>query len=175
MLHTWLKAGFVDKHVLYPTEAGVPQGGICSPVIANLALDGLERLLKAYAASHAQQGQRAKINLVRWADDVRHITRCQIPFTERRGSEEKTSGSTTHMEAKAEGDNSMSLKRRVSEGVYATAPQDPCAMVRATLPKPQLPAMEAYIPCPQRLLAGSPRYVGKVVAGGTFRVVSAAE
>jgi RNA-directed DNA polymerase len=69
MLHKWLKAGFVDKHVLYPTEAGVPQGGICSPVIANLALDGLERLLKACAASLAQQGQRAKINLVRWADD----------------------------------------------------------------------------------------------------------
>jgi RNA-directed DNA polymerase len=48
MLHKWLKAGFVDKHVLYPTEAGVPQGGICSPVIANLALDGLERLLKGF-------------------------------------------------------------------------------------------------------------------------------
>ena len=69
MLHKWLKARFVDKHVLYPTEAGVPQEGICSPVIANLALDGLERLVKAYAVSHSQQGQRAKINLVRWADD----------------------------------------------------------------------------------------------------------
>ena len=69
MLHKWLKAGFVDKHVLYPTEAGVPQGGICSPVIANLALDGLERLLKTHAASLTQQGQHAKVNLVRWADD----------------------------------------------------------------------------------------------------------
>jgi RNA-directed DNA polymerase len=69
MLHKWLKAGFVEKHVLYPTEAGVPQGGICSPVIANLALDGLERLLKAYASSPTQQGQRAKVNLVRFADD----------------------------------------------------------------------------------------------------------
>jgi RNA-directed DNA polymerase len=59
----------VDKHVLYPTETGGPQGGICSPVLANLALDGLERRLKACAASPAQQGQRAKINLVRWADD----------------------------------------------------------------------------------------------------------
>jgi RNA-directed DNA polymerase len=69
MLHKWLKAGFVDKQVLYPTEAGVPQGGICSPVIANLALDGLERGLKTDAASQTQQGQRAKVNLVRWADD----------------------------------------------------------------------------------------------------------
>ncbi len=32
MLHKWLKAGFVDKHVLYPTEAGTPQGGIVTPL-----------------------------------------------------------------------------------------------------------------------------------------------
>jgi RNA-directed DNA polymerase len=32
MLQKWLKAGFMEKHVLYPTEAGTPQGGICSPV-----------------------------------------------------------------------------------------------------------------------------------------------
>jgi RNA-directed DNA polymerase len=69
ILHQWLQAGFVDKHVLYPTEAGVPQGGICSPVIANLALDGLERLLETYASLYTQQGQRAKVNLVRFADD----------------------------------------------------------------------------------------------------------
>ena len=112
---------------------------------------------------------------VRYADDVRHITRCQIPFTERKGPEDKTSGSTTYLEAKAEGDKSMSLKRSVSEGVYDTAPQDPRDTVRATLPTPQFPAMEAYIPCPQRLLAESSRYVGKVVAGGTFRGVSDAE
>jgi retron-type reverse transcriptase len=36
MLRQWLKAGFVDQHVLSPTEAGVPQGGIASPGIANL-------------------------------------------------------------------------------------------------------------------------------------------
>lgn len=30
MLQKWLKAGFVDKQVLYPTEAGVPHGGIAT-------------------------------------------------------------------------------------------------------------------------------------------------
>jgi len=30
LLHKWLKAGFIDKHLLYPTEAGVPQGA-CAP------------------------------------------------------------------------------------------------------------------------------------------------
>jgi RNA-directed DNA polymerase len=69
ILQKWLKAGFVDKHVLSPTTAGVPQGGICSPAIANLALDGLERVVKTYAALPTQRAQRAKVNLVRFADD----------------------------------------------------------------------------------------------------------
>jgi RNA-directed DNA polymerase len=69
MLQKWLQAGFVDKHVLYPTEAGVPQGGIASPVIANLALDGLERLLRAYYPPHTKRAQRAKVNVVQYADD----------------------------------------------------------------------------------------------------------
>jgi RNA-directed DNA polymerase len=68
MLWKWLKAGFVDKQVLYPTEAGVPQGGIASPVIANLALDGLERLLRAHYPPNTRRAQQAKVNLVR-ADD----------------------------------------------------------------------------------------------------------
>src|SRR5882724_8488350 len=69
MLRKWLKAGFIEKHVLAPTEAGVPQGGIASPVIANLALDGLEKLLKAHYPPNTKRAQRAKVNLVRYADD----------------------------------------------------------------------------------------------------------
>src|SRR5882724_13295829 len=69
MLHKWLKAGFIDKHLLYPTEAGVPQGGMCSPVIANLTLDGLERLLRAHYPPNTKRAQRAKVNLVRYGDD----------------------------------------------------------------------------------------------------------
>src|SRR5256886_3795274 len=69
MLRQWLKAGFIEKHVLAPTEAGVPQGGIASPVMANLALDGLEKLLKAHYPPNTKRAQRAKVNLVRYADD----------------------------------------------------------------------------------------------------------
>jgi RNA-directed DNA polymerase len=32
ILAKWLKAGFIDKYVLYPTDEGVPQGGICTPL-----------------------------------------------------------------------------------------------------------------------------------------------
>jgi RNA-directed DNA polymerase len=69
MLRKWLKAGFIDKQVLYPTEAGVPQGGIASPVIANLVLDRLERLLRGQYPSHTRRGQQAKVHLARYADD----------------------------------------------------------------------------------------------------------
>jgi RNA-directed DNA polymerase len=46
VLRKWLKAGFIEYRTLLPTEAGTPQGGIISPTLANLTLDGLERLLK---------------------------------------------------------------------------------------------------------------------------------
>src|SRR5579864_419461 len=46
ILQKWLKAGYMDKHVLHETTDGTPQGGIVSPALANCTLDGLEQLLK---------------------------------------------------------------------------------------------------------------------------------
>ena len=65
VLRKWLKAGFMDRSMLHPTDAGAPQGGIVSPALANLALDGLEGLLR----QHFPQRRRHKVNLVRYADD----------------------------------------------------------------------------------------------------------
>lgn len=62
VLSGWLKAGFVERGRLFPTEAGTPQGGIISPVLANLTLDGLERTLKSAFP------RRAKLNFIRYAD-----------------------------------------------------------------------------------------------------------
>jgi len=69
MLRKWLKAGFMEKHVLFPTARGVPQGGIASPVIANLALDGLEKRLQTQYPPHTKRAKRAKVHLVRYCDD----------------------------------------------------------------------------------------------------------
>jgi RNA-directed DNA polymerase len=163
-IRRWLKAGVLDNGVFTATETGTGQGSLLSPLLANVALHGIEDHIRSHFPTRTYfgpPGGRYAVNwkpqLIKYAEDVRHITWRQIPFTERRGSEDKTFGSTTYLEAKAEGDSSMSLKRRASEGVYGAALQDPRDTVRATLPKPQFPAMEAYIPCRQRLLAGSPR------------------
>jgi len=72
ILNKWLKAGYMDKSVLYPTEDGTPQGGILSPVLANMALNGLERILrKKYpnSGARATKGKNKQVNLVRYADD----------------------------------------------------------------------------------------------------------
>ncbi|HHU3801598.1 TPA: group II intron reverse transcriptase, partial [Streptococcus agalactiae] len=75
ILKQFLKAGFVFKGELFPTEDGTPQGGIISPILANMALDGLQQVLSdrfhtnrlgkvdlRFKNSH-------KVNLVRYADD----------------------------------------------------------------------------------------------------------
>ena len=67
-LRKWLKAGFIESGRLFPTRAGTPQGGIISPVLANLALDGLEGEL-ASLFSTVRAARAAKVHLVRYADD----------------------------------------------------------------------------------------------------------
>jgi RNA-directed DNA polymerase len=59
----WLKAGVVDMGVFAPTEKGTPQGGVASPVLANIALHGMEQVISTY-----HTGQE-KALLVRYADD----------------------------------------------------------------------------------------------------------
>lgn len=68
LLRQWLKAGFMDKGQLFPTEAGTPQGGIVSPNLANLALDGLEKRLAEHFPKRSAP-IRHKVHLVRYADD----------------------------------------------------------------------------------------------------------
>ena len=69
ILRKWLKAGYIEKHVLHPTEEGTPQGGICSPVLANLTLDGLERRLSEIYPKTNIKRRGAKVNFIRFADD----------------------------------------------------------------------------------------------------------
>lgn len=69
ILQKWLKAGYLEKQAFHRTEEGTPQGGIISPVLANLALDGLERKLRERYPAGTHRADRAQVNLVRYADD----------------------------------------------------------------------------------------------------------
>lgn len=64
ILTKWLKAGYVEDGITYPSHKGTPQGGIISPTLSNMTLDGLEQ---AVLAAVARRG--ARVNFVRYADD----------------------------------------------------------------------------------------------------------
>ena len=67
VLRKWLKAGVVHKGQLQATDAGTPQGGIISPTLANMVLDGLESQLKQHLG--VTRAKKLKVNVVRYADD----------------------------------------------------------------------------------------------------------
>lgn len=69
ILKKWLKAGFIYQHVWNETDAGTPQGGIISPVIMNLALDGLEKRLRERFSHPDTLRKRNLVNFIRYADD----------------------------------------------------------------------------------------------------------
>ncbi len=78
-IKAWLSAGVLDKRVFERTEKGTPQGGIISPLLANISLDGLEEVLKQYATtlklrhpSGQSKGIKERIKsltYIRYADD----------------------------------------------------------------------------------------------------------
>jgi RNA-directed DNA polymerase len=63
ILKKWLKAGYVENGITYPTRKGTPQGGIISPTLANMTLDGLEKAVKSAVP------RRSRVNFIRYADD----------------------------------------------------------------------------------------------------------
>lgn len=70
VLRKWLKAGVIDKGTFADTEEGTPQGGIISPTLANMTLDGLQTLLEQhFGRKDSKKGKRNQITLIRYADD----------------------------------------------------------------------------------------------------------
>jgi len=115
ILREFLKSGVVIKGKLYKTEKGTPQGGVISPILANMTLDGLERLIKNRYWKFDNKGfyrenwtpnyrlNKKKVNLIRYADDFvvtgdtketcEEIKELITPFLRERGvefSESKT-------------------------------------------------------------------------------------
>ena len=74
-IRAWLKAEVMDGKQLFPTSEGTPQGGVISPLLANIALHGMENRIKQYAETlpgrdgHGKRENRRNLTLVRYADD----------------------------------------------------------------------------------------------------------
>lgn len=67
LIKQWLKAGYLESGVFHETPTGTPQGGVISPLLANIALHGMEEALGIEYDNRGQiKGRRA---VVRYADD----------------------------------------------------------------------------------------------------------
>ena len=139
ILKKWLDAGYVEEGITFPSRKGTPQGGIISPTLANMTLDGLEAVIKSVVP------RRNRVNFVRYADDFcvtgkskrlleQYVKPAVEKFIAERGltlSEEKTvityirdgftflgqtfrkHGSTLHITPAIEG--VLALKRKIGE------------------------------------------------------------
>lgn len=99
-IRAWLKSGVMDGKELFPTSEGVPQGGVISPLLANIALHGLENVIKDLAETFDlkslkgkyqlhKRDKRKSVSLIRYADDfvilhkdVTAVQRCKEVISE---------------------------------------------------------------------------------------------
>jgi RNA-directed DNA polymerase len=150
VLCKWLTAGYVENGITYPSRKGTPQGGIISPTLSNMTLDGLEEVVRRAVP------RRSRVNFIRYADDfiitgkskgllVRHVQPAVERFLAERGltlSREKTvishirdgftflgqtfrkCGKKLHIKPSAEG--VLSLRRKVGALIrkYVSAPME---------------------------------------------------
>ena len=78
-LKSWLECGVLDENVFSNTELGTPQGGVISPLLANIALHGMEEFCKNAIKDIPVLGSTGKpikpsrrgntLGFVRYADD----------------------------------------------------------------------------------------------------------
>ena len=68
LIKQWLKAGYMERGRIHKTETGVPQGGVISPLLFNIALHGAELVLGIRYDNWGRN--QSKHAIVRYADDM---------------------------------------------------------------------------------------------------------
>lgn len=68
-IKAWLKAGIFEEGYVFSSIEGTPQGGVISPLLANIALDGLQKYLEQYISQYFGTEASRKVLFVRYADD----------------------------------------------------------------------------------------------------------
>ncbi|MBW4448922.1 MAG: group II intron reverse transcriptase/maturase [Spirirestis rafaelensis WJT71-NPBG6] len=83
-IKAWLKAGVMDGNSLFLTTEGTPQGGVISPLLANIALHGMENQIKRVAEILPGEKRRnlTSLSLIRYADDfvIMHEEKAVVEF-----------------------------------------------------------------------------------------------
>jgi RNA-directed DNA polymerase len=137
-MRRWLKAGGVELGHYTDTDAGTPQGGVASPLLANIALDGLERLCDGEDTKGPPQrpswktGQNKGISLMRYADDLvvvapsrtvldHHVLPTLARFRAERGLHLREA--KTHIVQSTEGVNFLGFEIRRFPRAVLTQPQ----------------------------------------------------
>jgi RNA-directed DNA polymerase len=110
LVKAWLQAGVLDNGVFTETTTGTPQGGVASPLLANIALHGLEEFIRSQFPARtrrnpAQPGRQLhwQPQIIRYADDLvilhrdrtvieqcRHLTQAWLQDIGLELSEQKT-------------------------------------------------------------------------------------
>ncbi|HEY9864156.1 MAG TPA: group II intron reverse transcriptase/maturase [Candidatus Obscuribacterales bacterium] len=87
-IRQWLKAGVMDNGIFNATEAGTPQGGVISPLLANIALDGMSNLVRSLFPKKTSNNKNYA-TIIRYADDfvvispqLEVIQQCKIAIEE---------------------------------------------------------------------------------------------
>lgn len=185
MLCKWLESGFVFNRQLFPTEEGAPQGGIISPTLANMALDGLQAMLaENFKLRRTKMGYfNPMVNLVRYADDfiitcsdretLETLVRPAVSeFLQARGltlSEEKTK--ITHID---EGFDFLGFNVRKYKGTLLIKPskknvKEFLAKIKAIIRKNQAIRQDKLIGLLNPVITGWGNYYKGCVAAKTFK------
>lgn len=175
VLSQFLKADYIFEENLYHTDKGTPQGGLISPILANMTLDGIESVLN-------EQYPDMKVHFIRYADDFlvtapsREVAEeiCELirVFLAERGlelSEAKTL--ITHINV---GFDFLGWSFRKYDGIFLTKPSKGSIekitdKVRRIIHKAAAWSQEQLIKALNSVITGWANYHRHIVAKGTFK------
>ena len=176
LIKGWLKAGFIEKGKLNPAETGTPQGGVISPLLANIGLHGLEKYIKS---------TNPKLGIIRYADDFIVTARDQESlervlilikqWLSKRGLE--ISAEKTRIVHINEGFDFLGFNLRHYDSKLLIKPQKEkvlgfCKKIGKTLSQMKTRTQEEVIKTLNPLLRGFANYYRGVVSKETFSYIS---
>jgi len=179
VLSQFLKAGFVFDERLFPTDMGTPQGGLVSPILANMALDGIEETLSKHFP-------KMKVYFIRYADDfvvtapteeianeIREIIRAFLIIRGLELSPEKTK--ITHI---SEGFDFLGWNIRKFNATYLTQPSKKSVesitqKIRSIVRKGRAWTQDELIKALNPIIRGWANYHRHIVAKKTFKKLDA--